>query len=407
MKILFLTITKITDISIGGIYNDLVHKFQVEGHDIYIAMANERRYNDNIKLVKKDNVIILPINTLNIQKTNNLERGISTLLIDYQFLRKIKKSFSNIRFDLILYTTPPINFINVVRYFKQKDNAISYLLLKDIFPQNAVDLGMLNKGGLLYKYFRKKEKKIYELSDYIGCMSPANVDYILKHNPVINHSKVEVNPNSIEPRSNIISEERKISIRKNYKIPVNSTVFVYGGNLGRPQGIGFLIEFLDSQIERQDIFFIIIGSGTEYCHIEKWFNKMNPQNALLLSEIPKNEFDSLIQSCDVGLLFLDKRFTIPNFPSRLLSYLEFKMPVIASTDRSTDIGKIITENGFGLWSESGDLKSLILNVDYLTNNKSEIDVMGNNGFKFMMNNYTVSASYLKILKHFDNVQITI
>ena len=51
----------------------------------------------------------------------------------------------------------------------------------------------------------------------------------------------------------------------------------------------------------------------------------------------------LANSCDVGLIFLDKRFTIPNFPSRLLSYMQASMPVLAATDVNTDIGKVIEE----------------------------------------------------------------
>jgi aspartate 1-decarboxylase len=54
-------------------------------------------------------------------------------------------------------------------------------MLKDIFPQNAVDLGMIKTTGiksLLYKYFRRKEKGLYFISDRIGCMSQANVDYV-------------------------------------------------------------------------------------------------------------------------------------------------------------------------------------------------------------------------------------
>ena len=93
--------------------------------------------------------------------------------------------FADIKFDLILYSTPPITFYKAIEYVKKRDGAKTYLLLKDIFPQNAVDLGMMSKTGLkglIYKYFRKKEKKLYAISDKIGCMSQANVDYVLKHN---------------------------------------------------------------------------------------------------------------------------------------------------------------------------------------------------------------------------------
>ena len=51
--------------------------------------------------------------------------------------------------------------------------------------------------GLLYMFFRAKEKKLYALSDYIGCMSPANVEYVLRQNPEISADRVEVAPNSL------------------------------------------------------------------------------------------------------------------------------------------------------------------------------------------------------------------
>ena len=62
-----------------------------------------------------------------------------------------------------MYSTPPITFCRAVDYVKKRDNAQTYLLLKDIFPQNAVDIGMMSKQGIkgiLYKFFREKEKRL-------------------------------------------------------------------------------------------------------------------------------------------------------------------------------------------------------------------------------------------------------
>ena len=106
--------------------------------------------------------------------------------------------FNNFAFDLILYSTPPITFNRLITELKKKTNASTYLLLKDIFPQNAVDLKMISEKGLIYRYFRKREKILYQISDWIGCMSMANVNYVLKNNSWLAPEKVEVNPNSIE-----------------------------------------------------------------------------------------------------------------------------------------------------------------------------------------------------------------
>lgn len=377
-----------------------MRKFRDEGHDIFIVTPTERRLKKNTSISNLDGITLLKVKTFNIQKTNVIEKGISILLIEHLFLYAIKKFIKDVKFDLVLYSTPPITFTKVIRYIKHRDKAISYLLLKDIFPQNAVDLEMIPKGGFIHRYFRRKEKILYRVSDFIGCMSPANVDYLIKHNPEINPNIIEVNPNSIEPDFASIPKEEVISIRKRYNIPLKATTFIYGGNLGRPQGIDFLLEVLGYNKERQDIFFVIVGSGTEFSKVQSWFIANNPPNAKLLAGLPKSDFDRLIQSCDVGMIFLDKRFTIPNFPSRLLSYLEYKMPVIAATDPNTDLGEILEENKFGFWVESGNLKAMNQCIGNLTNNQVIINKMGQKGFDYMLTNYTVLNSYIRILNHF-------
>lgn len=400
MKILFLTVLGINEISDRGVYSDLMRKFQKEGHDVYIVTPLERRCTTKTNIIEKENVLILKIKTLNIQKTNALEKWLAHSIISCQFLRGIKKFLSGIKFNLVIYSTPPITFTPLIIYIKKKYGSVSYLLLKDIFPQNAVDLRLIKEGGLLHKYFLHKEKKLYMNSDYIGCMSQANIDYLKKNNPEINPEKIEINPNSHELFDEYLSYEQKKLIREKYNIPLNSTVFIYGGNLGKPQGVSFIIDFLDSQKEKPGVFFVIVGSGTEYKKMKFWFELSHPLNAILLSELPKSVYNHLLQSSDVGMIFLDRRFTIPNFPSRLLSYLEYRLPVLAATDMSTDLSKVILDNNFGLWSESGDLNTIDQNVTKLASDPDLRKIMGFNGFNFFLNNYTVNNSYNIIISHF-------
>ncbi|WP_435524943.1 hypothetical protein [Chryseobacterium indoltheticum] len=110
------------------------------------------------KLYQDNGATILRVKTFNVLKTNIIEKGIGTLAIEYQYLNAIKKYLQNTKFDLVLYSTPPITFVKVIKYIKNRDGAFSYLLLKDIFPQNAVDMKMLKKDGVLHKMFLKKEK---------------------------------------------------------------------------------------------------------------------------------------------------------------------------------------------------------------------------------------------------------
>lgn len=399
MNILFLTITHFRSITDYGIYSDLLRKFRDEGHKIYIAAPIERRFRIGTNLKREYDSFILNIKTLNFQKTNIIEKGIATLLFEYQFLIAINKYFKNIKFDIVVYSTPPITFTKVIKKIKYRDNALTYLLLKDIFPQNAVDLGMIKQNSLLHKFFFKKEKKLYEISDFIGCMSPASVKYIIDNNPVLNPECVEVNPNSIEI-SNLNKDNVSIDkLRKEYKLPLGKTIFLYGGNLGKPQGINFLLETIDKCANIPNAFFLVIGSGTEYIRVKKWFETFAPKNAILLPGLPKDEYDNIIRACDVGLIFLDKRFTIPNYPSRLLSYLENSLPVIIATDPNTDIGTIAEENGYGFYTLSGDIEEMKKHVSFFCQNPEKIKQMGQNGYNFLKNNYTVEHSYKIIMKH--------
>lgn len=397
MNIIFLTLSDIEDVQRKGIYVDLIRKFRDEGHSVYVVSPTERRYHKSEGLLKKDGIRILKVRTLNIRKTNALEKGLGTLMIEGQFKKAVKKYLGNIQFDLILYSTPPITFANVIRCLKnQNPESVSYLLLKDIFPQNAVDIGMFSKPSLFYWYFRRKEKTLYKISDYIGCMSPANVDFIRRNNDYYPAERVEVAPNSIELIENVEEVDKK-KIRDYYGLPIDVPIFIYGGNLGKPQGIDYLIQCLENNLDRKDCFFLVVGSGTEFGKLQDWYNNNSGKNVKLMAGLPKKTYDQLVRSCDVGLIFLDHRFTIPNYPSRLLSYLEYKMPIICATDVNTDIGKIAQENGYGYWCESRNPADFSVLVDKML--QSNMSEMGENGYQFMKANYLVEHTYQAVIKH--------
>jgi len=403
MNVLFLTLIDFSTIEERNIYTDLMREFVKDFHNVYIISPTEKRKHEPTRLIDNGNHKILKLQIGNTQKTNLIEKGISTLTLESKFTEGVKEYFSNIKFDLVLYSTPPITLQKAVEYVKRRDNATTYLLLKDIFPQNAVDLGMIKKTvlkGLLYRYFRNKERKLYEKSDFIGCMSRANVDFLLKNNPEITPESVEVCPNSIEPLTIEKDEALTQEIKSKYGIPLDKTVFIYGGNLGKPQGIDFLIECLKSNERNEQAYFVIAGSGTEFNRLKNYFDTEKPTNATLLSQLPKSDYEILANSCDVGLIFLDKRFTIPNFPSRLLSYMQASMPVLAATDVNTDIGEVIEQGNFGYWCESGDLNEFNKKVEQLCDPKLR-EQMGFHARQYLENHYTAKHSYEIIMKHFN------
>ena len=394
-NILFLTAVRITDPEEKGIYTDLLRKFRDEGHSVYVVCPEERRFGGKTRLNTLSNINVLYVKSLNLQKTSLLEKGLSTVLLSWQLFKTIKKYFETIKFDLVLYSTPPITYNKAINYLKRKDNCLTYLLLKDIFPQNAIDLQMMKKDGVIHKYFKKVEKKLYNLSDFIGCMSQANLNYVIKNNPELEKTKLEVNPNSIEVKESALKFE--IDIYSKYNIPRGKIIFIFGGNLGVPQGIEFLKKNIAYCKSVSEAFFLIVGDGTEYQDFNNWIQIECIKNALLIKELPKSEYDEIINLSHVGLIFLNPHFSIPNFPSRILSYMQNRLPVICATDLVTDIGKIAVENNFGYKCLTTDFEAFF---DYVIKllNKELREQMGNNSYNFLINEYNTDISYNKIIK---------
>lgn len=395
-RIIFISLVQINTLEERGIYQDLLRQFTLNGHDVTAVCPVERRTGLPTKIIKENGVLILQVRSLNVQKAPIWEKGIATLSLNWVLKNAIRKYLADSTFDLILYATPPITITGLVNWLKNRNRAKTYLLLKDIFPQNAVDMGMFGRRSLLHTYFKREEQKLYELSDRIGCMSQANVQYIRKHHPTI-ASKLEENPNSVDLTK--ISREAvdKEAVLQKWGIPAHNVVYLYGGNLGKPQGTTFLLSLVTEAQRLTNAYFLIVGDGTDYIKLKEWFDLNQPSNAKLIQRMAKVDFDELAACCDVGLILLKKEFTIPNFPSRLLTYLENKMSVLAITDTASDVGAIAESAGFGKWCLYGEKEEALRLIYSLSNNIEMRKRMGEVGFTFLREHYDVKLSYNKIV----------
>ena len=298
--------------------------------------------------------------------------------------------------------------MSLVSELKKKYNAYTYLLLKDIFPQNAIDIGILSTTGwkgIVYRYFKHIEKQLYRISDKIGCMSKANMDFILKNNGDIVKDKLELCPNTID----IVQDSdihKDYAILEKYKIPKDKYLLLYGGNFGKPQNVDYIVDAIDSCSDIEGVHFILCGSGTEFSKIDLYIKNANPKHVTVIDcLLPYEEYSCLVASCDVGMLFLDYRFTIPNFPSRLLDYMNYGLPVIAATDVNTDVGKVIMEENFGWWIESKnpqEFRNLISSIFVGNQIEKELRLKSMNARSCVRNCFETSRAYNTIMQAYHN-----
>ena len=382
MNILFISMS--LELGCKDLYCDLIDSLLKRNHKITVVRSLSNITNTTFQQ-QESGLSVLDVKTGDPFSQNLFKKGLNQIMIGTYLKRAIKEYLSKENFDLILYATPPVTLAGVVKFCKEKYHAKTFLMLKDIFPQNAVDLGMMSKTGIIYKYFRNQEKKYYKYSDYIGCMSQANLEYVLKHNPEVKKEKVHTFPNSIEidfTGKTIFNEDK--------------TVFMFGGNLGKPQNISFLIDLSRRLKGYSKAEFIIVGGGTEQGKIIEYVTNEKPANLKFNRRLPQEEYEKLLQTADVGLISLDPRFTIPNVPSRMQSYMKLKKPILAITDVATDIKGMILDNDCGWWCDARNLSDAEKIIKTICENKENQKKKGLNGFEFLKREFDVELNADKI-----------
>ena len=384
MRILYITISFSN--KNDNLYNNLVDALLRRGHSVTIVKSDSERNKTGFE-IKTPIFSVLSVKTMDPFSEGLIKKGIGQITLETSFTRAIKKFLSKEKFDLILYATPPITLSKTILFCKEYYEAFSFLMLKDIFPQNAVDLNMIKKDGIIYRFFRRKEKKYYDISDYIGCMSRGNQEYVKKNNPQINVEKLHLFPNSIN-----VDNSDKTTFNE------DKTVFIFGGNLGKPQNISYLLQIIEELKDYGKAEFLIIGKGTEQFLLEEYIKYHKPDNLKYENYLPADEYENRLKSADVGLISLDRRFSIPNIPSKFQSYLKLKKPVLAITDTSTDLKNMIIDNDCGWWCDAEHKKIVIDTIKYICDNKEEQKRKGSNGYKYLIKEFDVEDNVDKIEK---------
>lgn len=391
MDILYLTMSR-PDLDSPGIYSDLINELLERGHKITIALVTGRKESKQSDMIPYQGTNLIRVRVGELFRVNFLIKGMNTLKIEPCMRRAIRKFIKNEHFDLVIYATPPVTFASVIHYCKKQFGCQSFLMLKDIFPQNAVDIGLFQKNGLLHFFFKRKEQRLYELSDIIGCMSQGNLDYMEAHHPEVEGSRLILFPNTMKVQPYTM----KAQPLKNApgEVPPEKKVrFVFGGNLGKPQAVDFLIDAVKSPRMQKcrQAEFLFVGEGSEQEKVQKAFQ--DSPNARFIQFLPQSEYDRLMADCDVGIISLDVRFTIPNYPSRMLGYMAAAKPMLACTDRSTDVKALLTkEADCGLWCASDDVDAFCQNVERLCADEALRRRLGSNGRRYLEQHFDVHRS---------------
>jgi glycosyltransferase involved in cell wall biosynthesis len=392
MRVLFLMFTFPEIGKSFNMYTALVEQFHYNGHQVVVVAPAADGLSTCIR--KEKGITVIRVKTLPLRYVHNVIKGISNSLLPYQFARALKKFLPKDRFDTIVLPTPPIMLVDLASKLKPRYNAKVYLVLRDIFPQNAVDLTFMKKGGILHRHFRNKEKKLYAIADQIGCMSHGNIEYLVRHNPSIDRNKLHILENYQILNADYPS--RDYNVKKTYGLE-GKFVVVFGGNMGKPQKLENVIALAKSCVEYNDVLFLLLGDGVQKKRLESLIVTHGIVNIVVKDTIPKSDYQKLISVCDIGLISLHEDFTIPNIPSKMLDYFNLGVPVLASIDKATDFGQILESADAGLWSYAGDLSRFKQNFLALYTDAELRKRLGENGRKYFENYLTPERAYKTVV----------
>ena len=406
MRVLFLFSRHSENPNDSTLTKDLADVFYKNGDDITVVTFLEKKYKRETELKKENGYDVLRIKTGNyFNVKNKFEKGMTILTIAHKLKKGILNYLGDKKFDLIITHTPFVSTEKLIKPLKKYYKCPAYLILWDIFPQNAKDIGLL-KNEILFKYFKYNEKKMLSIYDKIWCMSKGNINYLKTNYLYLNEKKIKLLKNwaIIKPEIEINKE----LIRKKYGFLLSDYLAVFGGNMGKPQKLENILALAKKCLENKNIKFIFIGNGSEKERLIDIVIKYKIKNVYFIEQVPRDDYEKIVVACDIGIVSLDERFTVPNFPSKTTDYFKLSLPILASLDNCSidDYGKFIIEEAkAGVVARAGNIDDLYNKFIELYKSPSLREKLGKNGRSYYENNLGVENAYKIIMEEFKNEYI--
>ncbi|MGD9107945.1 MAG: glycosyltransferase family 4 protein [Gammaproteobacteria bacterium] len=393
MKILLLVDSYWPQIkSVAVQMRDLAVALQDQGHEITVLTADvslpRRR---KITVARDGGVKVIKVRAGTSANVPKWKRLISELLLSRKIWRYGKRELLTNRCDCIVFYSPSIFFSGIVKKLKKYWCCKVYMILRDIFPQWTVDLGILRRNGIIYNWLNYFAKQQYKVADIVGVQTPANLEYF-KQKSWAQNVTFEVLYNW----KKIFHVASPAKYREQLRL-VGKVVFVYSGNMGVTQDINSIILVAEKLLDRKDIHFLFVGRGRKVKYIKKQIKQQELTNVTLYPSLHYLEHLEFLSEFDIGLITLDKRFKTHNFPGKTLDYMMLGLPIIANINIGNDLKNILSDANAGLVCDSGDVDSLLRHVVVLANNKKLRDKMGENGRRLLEQQFEVNKIAQQII----------
>jgi glycosyltransferase involved in cell wall biosynthesis len=319
---------------------DLAFEFSRQGHRI-TAIISTPELKSSWTVEDIDTFQVLRLRSPRTRGRGYIARTIGEILMPYFMLRGLRHSpLVDIKFEAIIWYSPTIFLGPIIKALKSESGCPAYLIIRDIFPQWAWDVGII-RNKLIYSFFNSIANYQYEQADVIGIQTPGNKSYFSKADSKPLNAKIEVLHNWLSNSQNI-----GCSLRVEQTKLVGRTIFVYAGNMGVAQNVVVFCKLAERIQLRRDLGFLFVGRGSESSKLAGTYGAL--PNVFFANEIDAEEIPGLYAQCQVGLVALDSRHKSHNIPGKFLSYMQAGLPVLACVNQDNDLTALINAREVGI-----------------------------------------------------------
>jgi glycosyltransferase involved in cell wall biosynthesis len=133
---------------------------------------------------------------------------------------------------------------------------------------------------------------------------------------------------------------------------------------------------------------VFVGSGGRKQWLADEIKSRNTGNSIMLPYQPLETLNDSLNGCDAHFVTIARGIEGISFPSKLYSTLAVGKPILAISEKESELRTIIESNNAGLWFELGDGEGLARGIRWLRDNPENAEEMGKNARLLFEREYT-------------------
>ena len=228
-------------------------------------------------------------------------------------------------------------------------------------------------GGFIGNYYKGLDRKHFQSSDHVVSITedfkPIMVDEF-----GVSPERVTTIPNwaplenlSLEPKVNVWSQEQGLA---------DKFVILYTGTLGMKHNPNLLLGVAEKFKNQDDVRVVVISEGMGSDWLKEQKEAKGLENLVLLGYQPFEKLPEVLASGDVLTGVLEEEAGVFSVPSKVLTYLCAKKPILLAVPEVNLAARIIREEGAGLTVAPADEEGFLKAAEELYRDRDKAVAMG-------------------------------